>query len=174
MLVSRNSHQKYLQSVVTRFLEENACLNDGGSVSNPRKFDLSEFCSLRAKYGFGEACDITRARIHRRTDAANSSHLFYPLDSFTPWDTPQDKATRKRCAKCDVKVACLHFAVEEGLPNNIYGGLNHAERAPLEERFQELFGPDAPAIVDDLDLAERESQFWSLLQAQVSDESLAK
>ena len=143
-------------------------------MTNSRKFELSEFCALRAKYGFGEACEITRARIHRRGDAAQSPHVIYPLDTFTLWDTPEDIATRRRCQECDVKVSCLHFAVEVGLPNHVYGGLNHSERAPLEERFNELFGPDAPSIVDDLDLSERESQFWSLLQAQIDDHTIVK
>lgn len=143
-------------------------------MTNNSKFELSEFCTLRSKYGFGEACDITRARIHRRDDAAQSPHLFYPLNDFSAWDTPQDLETRKRCQKCDVKVACLHFAIEVGLPNHVYGGLNHSERAPLEARFNELFGPESPPILDDLDLSERESQFWNLLQAQIDDHSIVK
>ncbi len=143
-------------------------------MTNSRKFELSEFCALRVKYGFGEACDITRARIHRRDDEARSRRVIYPLDHFSLWDTPQDIETRKRCEKCDVKVSCLHFAVELGLPNHVYGGLNHSERAPLEERFNELFGPDSPPILDDVDLSERESQFWSLLQAQIDDHSIVK
>jgi len=132
-----------------------------------KKVEISEFCALREKFGFAEACNITRARLHRHSDAEENPHVIYPLDNFDLWDTPQDKETRERCSRCDVKVPCLHFAVEVGLPNHVYGGLNHAEREPLERRFNELFGPDAPPIIDDVDLSQRESEFWNLLEAQV-------
>ena len=143
-------------------------------MNSSAKFELTEFCTLRVKYGFEEACEIFRERMNIRRSRANHPQVLYPVADFEIWDTPQDKGTRQRCKNCDVEVACLAFAVEMKLPNHVYGGLNHSERLILEERYDELFGSKAPAIVDEMDLSERESLFWSLLQAQVDEHTILK
>jgi hypothetical protein len=131
-----------------------------------KKIELTEFCQLKVKLGFDRACEIFRENIHRQQLAAENPHVVYPLEIYSLSDTPQDKMTRERCQNCYEEIACLHFAIEVQLPNHVYGGLNHQERAALEVRFLELFGPDAPPIESDMELSRRESEYWHLLEAQ--------
>ncbi len=132
-----------------------------------KKIELTEFCQTKKKYGFDQACEIFRENIHHQQLAAENPHVIYPLEIYSLSDTPQDKMTRERCHYCDVRIPCLHFAIEVQLPNHVYGGLNHQEREVLEQRYLELFGPDAKPAESELEMSQRKSEFWRLLTSQI-------
>jgi WhiB family redox-sensing transcriptional regulator len=59
--------------------------------------------------------------------------LFFPL-STARGSQPQIMAAKKICARCQVRGACLDFALSTGQANGIWGGTTEEERGKLRRR----------------------------------------
>lgn len=55
-------------------------------------------------------------------------------EAFHPEKGQSSREAKRVCAACDVSAECLRYALEQGIPGGIWGGLGPRERAALRGR----------------------------------------
>lgn len=68
-----------------------------------------------------------------RHDAAcndEDPELFFPVSEIGP-GARQTAEAKAVCARCPVREACLHYALDHGLDDGIFGGTTERERRAL-------------------------------------------
>jgi WhiB family transcriptional regulator, redox-sensing transcriptional regulator len=58
----------------------------------------------------------------------------YPPNVFFPSDGVGVDRARKICVDCDVKVACLEYALDERIEHGVWGGTSERERRRILKR----------------------------------------
>ena len=59
--------------------------------------------------------------------------LFFPVGNTGP-AIAQIEEAKKVCVKCDVREACLQWALESGQDSGVWGGLSEDERRAMKRR----------------------------------------
>jgi WhiB family redox-sensing transcriptional regulator len=67
---------------------------------------------------------------HRSACLQEKPDMFFPIGQAAP-ALAQGKAAKQVCARCEVREACLAWALEAGLDHGILGGLTEHERREL-------------------------------------------
>jgi WhiB family redox-sensing transcriptional regulator len=91
-----------------------------------------------------------RIQLSDRTDLANwmsraacageDPELFFPIGETGP-DLWQILEAKQVCARCDVKEACLRWALESGQDAGIWGGLTESERRAFKHPTRRATSP---------------------------------
>ena len=67
---------------------------------------------------------------HRSACLDLNPDLFFPIGTGAPAMAQAEEA-RRVCRRCEVREACLSWALEAGLDHGVMGGLTEAERREL-------------------------------------------
>ncbi len=92
---------------------------------------------------FGSVMSIVRPVPRERLEAMDWRHksacrdedpeLFFPIGNTGP-ALAQIEEAKKVCNRCDVKDACLAWALESGQDAGVWGGLSEDERRAMKRR----------------------------------------
>lgn len=70
-----------------------------------------------------------------------------PEDWFAHPDSVQGRRARSTCKRCPLEKGCQGYALEQGIPGGIWGGLTEAQR----ERIWKQSGGRPTAFIDSID-----------------------
>ena len=70
---------------------------------------------------------------HRAACLTEDPELFFPIGNSGPAIAQIEQAKRV-CARCEVSVVCLKWALESGQDAGVWGGLSEDERRSLKRR----------------------------------------
>jgi len=73
---------------------------------------------------------------HNAACKGDDASLFYPPLRFEAKDVrfTRERRAKSMCATCEVRTACLGYALRTSEPHGIWGGLNEFERRELALR----------------------------------------
>ena len=70
---------------------------------------------------------------HRAACLTEDPELFFPVGNTGP-ALMQIQEAKKVCKRCDVREACLQWALDAGQDHGVWGGLSEDERRALKRR----------------------------------------
>jgi len=70
---------------------------------------------------------------HRSACRDEDPELFFPVGNTGP-AIAQIEEAKKVCARCEVREACLQWALESGQDSGVWGGLSEDERRAMKRR----------------------------------------
>ena len=74
---------------------------------------------------------------HRAACLTEDPELFFPVGNTGP-ALMQIQEAKKVCKRCDVREACLQWALDAGQDHGVWGGLSEDERAELVRLRKEI------------------------------------
>lgn len=120
----------------------------------------------------GSVPDTTSRNSDWRTAAAcreEDPELFFPKGADGPWLLVIEEA-KAVCRRCPVVDACLQFALDEGIPSGIFGGLTDTERQGLRRSVRR--GTTAPENVEDKAAQARQPRRERTMQTVFEDNTV--
>ena len=79
------------------------------------------------------ALDNRAERWSRAACSTADPDLFFPISSSGP-AVHQAKRAKAICARCEIRQACLDYAIDAGPIQGVWGGTTERERRPLRQR----------------------------------------
>ena len=79
------------------------------------------------------ALDSRAERWSRAACSTADPELFFPISSSGP-AVHQAKRAKAICARCEIRQACLDYAIDAGPIQGVWGGMTERERRLLRQR----------------------------------------
>jgi len=94
---------------------------------------MKSHACARAEWRDEVATDMNMDWRHRAACRHVDPELFFPVGNTGP-AIAQIEEAKKVCMKCDVREACLQWALESGQDSGVWGGLSEDERRAMKRR----------------------------------------